>query len=91
MHYFWTRRRAFFVYRILFWPSYVSKCVFPSDEDDDKAMDGADIGRPRRSDGLPMVDGVDDLDAGQTSPPLECPSGYMPCPAPLLRPMIHHS
>ena len=47
-----------------------------SDEDDEEETEGADTGRVRRSDGLAMLDDDDDLDAGETTLPLECPPGY---------------
>ena len=70
---------------------------FPSDEDDEEETERAYTGRTRRPDGLAMLDDDDDLDAGETTLPLEMPTGL--CPFPLsssgprsiTREAAHHS
>ena len=47
-----------------------------SDKDDEKVTGGDYTRRVRGSDDIAMLDDDDDLDAGETTLPLECPSGY---------------
>ena len=54
---------------------FPNKCVFRVTKDDEEETEGADTERVRRSDGLSMLDDDDDLDADETTRPLECPPG----------------
>ena len=48
---------------------------FAGDEDDEEETESADTGRVRRSNGVAILDDDNDLDAGETTLPLECPPG----------------
>ena len=57
-------------------PAYEEHPERSSEEDDEEETGGDYTRRVRGSDDIAMLDDDDDLDAGETALPLECPPGY---------------